>query len=69
MHDYKSKLEKGFHYLGIRVIRYRLAILLLTVAVTGLAAVSPLGWLWTIPSTFSIISENTTCGPAISTSP
>jgi hypothetical protein len=38
MHDYKSTIEKGFHYLGIRVIRYRLAILLMTVVVAGLAA-------------------------------
>jgi predicted RND superfamily exporter protein len=38
MHDYKSRIEKGFHYLGIRVIRYRWAILLMTVVVTGLAA-------------------------------
>jgi len=37
MHDYRSKIEKGFHYLGIRVIRYRLAILLMTVVVAGLA--------------------------------
>jgi hypothetical protein len=36
-HDYKGKIEKGFHYLGIRVIRYRLAILLMTVVVAGLA--------------------------------
>ena len=38
MYDYKSKIEKGFHYWGIRVIRYRLAILLMTVVVAGLAA-------------------------------
>jgi predicted RND superfamily exporter protein len=38
MYDYKSKIEKGFHYLGISVIRYRLAILLVTVVVAGLAA-------------------------------
>ena len=38
MYDYKSKIEKGFHYLGISVIRYRLAILLMTVVVAGLAA-------------------------------
>jgi len=38
MHDYKSKIEIGFHYWGIRVIRYRLAILLMTVVVAGLAA-------------------------------
>ena len=31
MYDYKRKIEKGFQYLGIRVIRYRLAILLMTV--------------------------------------
>jgi len=37
MHDYKSKIEKGFHYLGIKVIRYRWAILLMTVVVAGLA--------------------------------
>ncbi len=34
---YKSKIEKGFHYWGIRVIRYRWAILLMTVVVAGLA--------------------------------
>ncbi|MCP4630913.1 MAG: MMPL family transporter [bacterium] len=38
MHDYKSKIEQGFHNWGIRVIRYRLAILLMTVVVAGLAA-------------------------------
>jgi len=38
MVDYKRKIEKGFQYLGISVIRYRLAILLMTVAVVGLAA-------------------------------
>ena len=37
MYDYKSKLEKGFQYLGINVIRYRWAILLMTVVVVGLA--------------------------------
>lgn len=37
MHDYKRKIEKGFHYLGIRVIRYRWAILLMTIIVAGLA--------------------------------
>ena len=37
MVDYKSKMEKGFQYLGISVIRYRLAVLLMTVAVAGLA--------------------------------
>jgi predicted RND superfamily exporter protein len=37
MHDYKRKIEKGFHYLGISVIRYRWAILLMTVVVAGLA--------------------------------
>ena len=37
MYDYKSKIEEGFHYLGISVIRYRLAILLMTVVVAGLA--------------------------------
>jgi predicted RND superfamily exporter protein len=37
MYDYKSKIEKGFQYLGISVIRYRWAILLLTVVVIGLA--------------------------------
>ena len=36
--DYKSKIEKGLHYLGIRVIRYRVAILIMTVVVAGLAA-------------------------------
>jgi predicted RND superfamily exporter protein len=38
MHDYKSRIEKGFHHLGIGVIRYRWAILLSTVVVAGLAA-------------------------------
>jgi uncharacterized protein len=38
MYDYKSEIEKGFHYLGISVIRYRLAILLMTVVLAGLAA-------------------------------
>ncbi|MBT8334480.1 MAG: MMPL family transporter, partial [Deltaproteobacteria bacterium] len=38
MVDYKSKIEKGFQTLGIRVIRYRWAILLTTVVVAGLAA-------------------------------
>ena len=38
MYDYKRKIEKGFQYLGISVIRYRLAILLMTVVVAGLAA-------------------------------
>jgi hypothetical protein len=37
-YDYKSRIEKGFHYLGIRAIRYRWAILLMTVVVAGLAA-------------------------------
>ncbi len=38
MVDYKRKIEKGFQYLGISVIRYRWAILLMTVVVAGLAA-------------------------------
>ena len=38
MYDYKRKIEKGFLYLGISVIRYRLVILLSTVVVVGLAA-------------------------------
>jgi hypothetical protein len=38
MYDYKSKIEKGYYYLGIGVIRYRWAILLMTVVVAGLAA-------------------------------
>jgi len=38
MVDYKRKIEKGFQCLGISVIRYRLAILLMTVVVVGLAA-------------------------------
>ncbi len=37
MYDYKRKIEKGFYYLGIRVIRYRWAILLMTLVVAGLA--------------------------------
>ena len=36
-YDYKRKIEKGFQHLGVRVIRYRWAILLLTVVVAGLA--------------------------------
>ena len=38
MHDYKSRIEKGFQLWGIKVIRYRYAILLITVVMTGLAA-------------------------------
>jgi predicted RND superfamily exporter protein len=38
MYDYKRKIEKGFQSLGIRVIRYRWAVLLMTVVVAGLAA-------------------------------
>ena len=38
MYDYKTRIEKGFHCLGISVIRYRWAILLVTVVVAGLAA-------------------------------
>jgi len=38
MYDYKSKIEKGYYSLGIGVIRYRWAILLITVVVAGLAA-------------------------------
>jgi predicted RND superfamily exporter protein len=38
MVDYKRKIEKGFQKLGINVIRYRWAILLMTVVVAGLAA-------------------------------
>jgi predicted RND superfamily exporter protein len=37
MFDYKSRIEKGFQYLGLTVIRYRWAILLMTVVVVGLA--------------------------------
>ncbi len=37
MPDYKSKIEKGFQQWGIKVIRYRYAILLITVVVAGLA--------------------------------
>ena len=37
MYEYKNKIEKGFHFLGISVIRFRLAILLMTVVVVGLA--------------------------------
>ncbi|MBW2442339.1 MAG: MMPL family transporter, partial [Deltaproteobacteria bacterium] len=36
-YDYKSKIEKGFYHLGISVIRYRWAILLMTVVAAGLA--------------------------------
>jgi predicted RND superfamily exporter protein len=38
MYDYKSRIEKGFQYLGIGVIRCRFAILITTVVVAGLAA-------------------------------
>ena len=38
MYDYKRKIEKGFQNWGIKVIRYRWAILLVTVVVAGLAA-------------------------------
>ncbi len=37
MYDYKRKIEKGFYHLGISVIRYRWAILLMTLVVAGLA--------------------------------
>lgn len=37
MYDYKKKIEKGFKHFGIWVIRCRLLILLLTVAVAGAA--------------------------------
>ena len=37
IYDYKSKIEKWFFYLGVKVIRYRWAILLMTVVVAGLA--------------------------------
>jgi predicted RND superfamily exporter protein len=38
IHDFKNKIEQGFHTIGIATIRYRLIILLLSVAVIGLAA-------------------------------
>ncbi|MGD8342261.1 MAG: MMPL family transporter [Desulfobacterales bacterium] len=38
MNDYKNRIEKGFFYLGINVIRYRLTILLVSVLVAGLTA-------------------------------
>jgi predicted RND superfamily exporter protein len=38
MVNYKSKIEKGFHHLGISVIRNRWIILLMTLVVAGLAA-------------------------------
>jgi len=38
-YDYKKRIEKGYHYLGIRVIRYRWAILLITAVVAGLAII------------------------------
>ncbi len=37
MNDYKRKIEKWFQTLGIRIIRYRWAILLITFVVAGLA--------------------------------
>jgi predicted RND superfamily exporter protein len=37
MVDYRRKLEKGYQYLGISVIRYRWVILLMTVVVAGMA--------------------------------
>ena len=37
MLDYKKTIEKGFQYLGIRIIRYRLIILLMTVVFAGAA--------------------------------
>ena len=37
IYDYKSRIESGFHYLGISVIRHRWTILLLTALVAGLA--------------------------------
>jgi predicted RND superfamily exporter protein len=39
MRDYKSKIEKGFQRWGIKVIRYRYAILLMTVVLAALAVV------------------------------
>ena len=39
MVDYKGKIENGYYHLGISVIRYRWAILLITVVVAGLAAI------------------------------
>ncbi len=36
--DFKSRIEKGFHFIGIAAIRFRLAILLLSIVVIGLAA-------------------------------
>ncbi len=38
MRDYKSKIDKGFQRWGVKVIRYRYAILLMTVVLAGLAA-------------------------------
>ena len=37
MNGYRSRIEQGFQYLGIKVIRYRWAILLMTVVMAGLA--------------------------------
>ncbi len=36
--DFKSRIEKGFHYIGIGAIRFRWVILLLSIFVIGLAA-------------------------------
>jgi len=36
--DFKSRIEKGFHYIGIAAIRFRGVILLLSIVVIGLAA-------------------------------
>ena len=38
LNDYKSRIEKGFYHLGIRVIRYRLVILIMAVVAAALAA-------------------------------
>jgi predicted RND superfamily exporter protein len=38
IHDFKSRIKKGFHYIGIAAIRYRVAILLLSIVVIRLAA-------------------------------
>ena len=38
IHDFKSKIERGFHYIGLGAIRFRCPILLLSVVVIALAA-------------------------------
>ena len=57
MIDYKSRIEKGFHYLGISVIRYRWVILLMTVVMAGWA-ISQLSKLSIATSVESMFARN-----------